>query len=101
MDRHGNAPASGERRMTVLRSGRRNMQMTDMATLSLLSNPLDGFSGNVFQNILAAQAMEFSGTWRSECDCISSLVPLNCFVANRCGVWRLSSGWSSGVSRSA
>ncbi len=99
VDRHGTPLANGVHYMTVLRSGRRNMQITDMATLSLMTWPLvdpsgedpigQGLNGSIYQKILSAQAMEFSGTWRSECDCLDSMVPLNCFVANRCGVWRL------------
>jgi hypothetical protein len=90
IDRYSYAIPNGEYLIKVLRSGRRNMQDVDMASMTLLSDPLQGISSNVFQNILTTQVVEFGTEWRSECDCLVEPVPVNCFVANRCGVWRLS-----------
>lgn len=90
MDRYSYAIPNGEYLIKVLRSGRRNMQDVDMASMTLLTDPLQGISSNVFQNILTTQVVEFGTEWRSECACLVDPVPVNCFVANRCGVWRLS-----------
>lgn len=78
---------------TIIRSGRRNMQGVPMMQLTSLANPLEGMSGNVYADLLQASATEFSDQWQSECACFGvegEDLPLNRWVRNEKGVWRLS-----------
>ena len=56
----------------VLRSGRRNQQSVPMATITTLSNPLPAIASNAYEQVLQAQAMEFTNGWRTFCDCFSN-----------------------------
>jgi len=56
----------------ILRSGRRNIQNTPVSTLALKSNPLNGLQANVFENVIQASAIEYSGDWNTFCDCFVS-----------------------------
>src|ERR1019366_6962885 len=56
----------------VLRSGRRNQQGVPMASITSLSNPLTSIQSNSYDNVLQAQAMEFTNGWRTFCDCFNS-----------------------------
>lgn len=85
-------PVSGTHRVKVIRSGRRNMQSVDMAGITLLSDPLQGFSSNVFTNILHAQALEMGDHWRTECACLKDGAveyTANPFRLNQRGMWRV------------
>lgn len=53
----------------ILRSGRRNQQNVPMATITTLSNPLNALASNTYSNVLQAQAMEFTNSWKIFCDC--------------------------------
>ncbi|MCW3084171.1 MAG: hypothetical protein JWP12_1537 [Bacteroidetes bacterium] len=55
----------------VLRSGRRNQQEAPMASITTLSNPLTHFKANVYDNVLQAQAMEYTNSWKTFCDCFT------------------------------
>ncbi|MBK8705982.1 MAG: hypothetical protein IPN33_22125 [Saprospiraceae bacterium] len=55
--------------LKVIRSGRRNQQEVPMATITTLTNPLAHFQSNIYDNVLQAQAMEFTNSWRTFCDC--------------------------------
>lgn len=55
--------------LKVLRSGRRNMQMQPMASITTLQNPLTSFQSNLYENVIQASAIEFSDEWRTYCDC--------------------------------
>lgn len=99
------APITGGFKYRVVRSGRRNLQGTDMATLTTLSDPLAGFSGNVFTNILQATAVDMSDDWRTACACSvdGTIIPTsNPFRLNTRGVWRLNRdhAWLADRSRS-
>lgn len=79
--------------MRVIRSGRRNMQAVPMMQLTTLTNPLDGLAGNAYAQIVNASAMEFAAEWDVECQCTPpgpGQPPLNKWVLNQRGVWRLS-----------
>lgn len=79
--------------MRVIRSGRRNMQAVPMMQLTTLTNPLDGLAGNAYAQIMNASAMEFAAEWDVECECTPpepGQPPLNKWVLNQRGVWRLS-----------
>lgn len=68
------------------------MQSVDMASITLLSDPLQGFSSNVFTNILHAQALEMGDHWRTECACLKDGAveyTANPFRLNQRGMWRV------------
>lgn len=55
-------------RLKVVRSGRRNLQSTPVGTVTLLKNPIRGTGNNrylVFEEILNAEAMEYSDQWQT------------------------------------
>lgn len=81
-------PISGIWNARVIRSGRRNMQDAHMTTLTLLSDPLVGLGGNVYENILQAQVQEFGGDWATACACVYPAQPPNAWRLNQRGVWR-------------
>jgi len=86
------ASINGNYRVRVSRSGRRNLQGTDMASMTTLSDPLSGLSGNVFTNILQASAVDMSDDWTTACACSADgtiLPTTNPFRLNTRGVWRL------------
>lgn len=76
----------------VIRSGRRNTQMTPIGTITLRSNPLNTIASNFYENVLQASATEFSEDWRTFCDCFaskdSSLYTSNPYVRGTKGTWR-------------
>jgi len=53
----------------VIRSGRRNQQGVPMASVTALTNPLNNIQANMYENVLQAQAMEYTNSWRTFCDC--------------------------------
>lgn len=88
-----NPVPSGTYVATIIRSGRRNMQGVPMMQLTSLANPLEGLAGNVYADLLQASATEFSDQWQTECACFGvegEDLPLNRWVRNEKGVWRLS-----------
>lgn len=68
--RNGNN-ISGLKNVKVIRSGRRNQQEAQMASITTLSNPLTHFSSNIYDNVLQAQAMEYTNSWKTFCDCFT------------------------------
>lgn len=76
----------------VMRSGRRNLSSTPIATISLLSNPLDYFQSNVFEKVTQASAIEFSDDWGTFCDCFSkdkvNFTSNNPYAVGAKGTWR-------------
>lgn len=87
----------------VIRSGRRNIQSTSMASITLMKNPLDFISGTISSGFLAssdpanwnvhkivnAGAVEFSDAWFSQCECGDSPSEVvNSYRMNTEGVWR-------------
>lgn len=67
------APIAGNGiKVKVMRSGRRNQQSTPMATITMLSNPLDGMTANFYDKVLQASAIEYSNSWKTYCDCFKN-----------------------------
>ncbi|MBN8702777.1 MAG: hypothetical protein J0M08_06915 [Bacteroidetes bacterium] len=92
MDKQGNIVA-GSYDIKIVRSGLRNMASTPIATLTLLSNPLTNLSGNNFEKILQAGAIEFSDEWKTNCDCFlnggsQSVFTKNPYVLGTKGNWK-------------
>lgn len=55
-------------RLKVIRSGRRNIQSTPIGTITLLKNPIRGSGSSKyleFEDIVNAEAMEFSDQWQT------------------------------------
>lgn len=89
IDKVSAPPSDDTYAVKIIRSGRRNMQDASMMTLVAKSDPLQGLhSGNVYANILKAQATEFSGTWRTECACVDPVKQQNDWRLDRKGAWR-------------
>ena len=63
------ATIAGTFNLKVLRSGRRNQQGVPMANITSLSNPLNNIQSNIYDNVLQAQAMEYTNGWKTFCDC--------------------------------
>lgn len=79
-------------KIKILRSGRRNLQTTPVGTVALRSNPLNNLSGNVFDKVLQAGAVEYSDDWRTFCECFlneqSDNFTKNPYVLGIRGTWR-------------
>jgi hypothetical protein len=78
--------------LKIIRSGKKNNLTTDMATITTLSDPLLSLSGNAYQNVLQASAVEFSNRRKTHCDCIAlnTFIPstTNPYVNGTRGIWR-------------
>jgi hypothetical protein len=88
----------------ILRSGRRNQQNVPMATITTRSNPLSALSTNGYVQVLQAQAMEYTNTWRTFCDCfaVSGRGTSNPYVLGTKGMYKNKKSYSylSGRSQS-
>ncbi len=71
VDKFGNN-LNGNFNIKVLRSGRKNMASTAMATITTKENPLSGIKTNLYNKVLEASAIDFSEDWRTHCNCLSS-----------------------------
>lgn len=76
----------------VIRSGRRNIQMTPIGTITMRENPLSTFSSNFYDQVVQASAVEYSEDWRTFCDCFSgndsTHLTSNPYVRGTKGTWR-------------
>lgn len=72
--------------LKVIRSGNRNLQNTTVGSVTLMKNPLLTLSGNVFNEVLSAQSVEYGNAWRTFCDCNESTVG-NPYVSGLKGNW--------------
>ncbi|WP_343748194.1 hypothetical protein [Fluviicola sp.] len=72
--------------LKVIRSGNRNLQSAAVGTVTLMKNPLMTFSGNILDEVLTAQGVEYGNTWRTFCNCNDSLIA-NPYVAGSKGNW--------------
>lgn len=92
VDKYGTPITLQNTSIKVIRSGRRNKQMTSMASLTSLSNPLSCISSNVYPNILNAGAVEFSQDWKTYCNCFKNTgttpTNVNPYVLGTLGNWR-------------
>jgi hypothetical protein len=80
-------------KLKVIRSGRRNLQMTPIGTITLRNNPLGQISTNFFEQVLQAGATEYSDNWRTFCECfvgggVGSNYTTNPYVLGNKGTWR-------------
>lgn len=64
------SPVSGPFVVKITRSGRRNMQMQNMASITTLKNPLSSISSNLYEEVIQASAIEYNDEWRTYCDCL-------------------------------
>ncbi|HLP13535.1 MAG TPA: hypothetical protein VK177_16485, partial [Flavobacteriales bacterium] len=85
---------SGSYSFKIIRSGRKNLQSTPIATITSLSNPLTNFNANVYDKVLQASAVEFSDRWRTFCDCFDEPTsPMtytnNPYILGTRGNWRM------------
>lgn len=83
---------NGEYDIRILRSGRRNTQMTPIGTITLRTNPLTTISTNFYDDVLQASATEFSEDWRTFCECFATEgegnYTTNPYVRGLKGTWR-------------
>lgn len=98
VNKNGTPAAGSNVSVTVLRSGYRNVQTNNMATMTLLSNPLNGFAGNSYQAILEASAIEYKNGWKTYCDCPgqdpNTTISTNPYINGTRGVWRPSKSYA-------
>ncbi|HYG51601.1 MAG TPA: hypothetical protein VD905_11900, partial [Flavobacteriales bacterium] len=78
----------------IIRSGRRNMQSTTIASVTTLANPVTNFKNNLFTNVLQASAVEFTDQWRTFCDCFDASGDFassstNPYILGTKGNWRM------------
>lgn len=72
--------------LKVIRSGNRNLQSTPVGNVSLMKNPLNTLSGNIFDEVLSAQSIEYGEAWKTFCDCNDSATG-NPYIAGLKGNW--------------
>ena len=92
IDQLGTLDINGAWALRVLRSGRRNMQSVPMTTLTMLNDPMVGMPSNSYPAVVNVQVAEFSDTWRTTCECVTSgqIQPTeNPFILGTRGLWRL------------
>ena len=58
--------------LKVVRSGKRNLQTVPVGTVTLMKNPLATLNGNVLDQVLSAQSVEYGDAWKKYCDCADS-----------------------------
>ena len=91
----GNAPGSISGPLKIIRSGRKNMQVTAIGTITSKENPIAGGHLHTFSEtdkILNAGAVEFTDEWNGFCECgidINDEVGLkNPYILGWKGNWR-------------
>ena len=72
--------------LKVLRSGNRNLQASPVGTVTLMKNPLNILSTNIFDEVLNAQSIEYGDAWKTFCDC-EETVSRNPYVTGVKGNW--------------
>lgn len=72
IDKAGDPLPSGVALIEVKRSGRRNKQMTSMASLTALTEIIPSLTTNAYRNVLNAGAVEFTDNWKTYCNCFTS-----------------------------
>lgn len=93
MEKNGNLIQGIFTKLKVIRSGRRNLQMTPIGTITLRNNPLGQISTNFFEQVLQAGATEYSDNWRTFCACFlgegaGENYTTNPYVLGNKGTWR-------------
>jgi hypothetical protein len=95
IDRNGITMSGTYDRVKIIRSGRRNQQMTPMGKTVTLNNPLVDSNGDgkpdmlQFSRVLDASASEFTDKGALFCDCDKNMNDVfNPFIEGTEGVWR-------------
>jgi hypothetical protein len=104
VDKAGN-PVNGTYTIKVIRSGKRNTMVADMATITTLSDPTASIQTNVYENVLQASAVEYSNKRQTHCNCLgneNTTVPYttNPYVMGTAGNWRPSKSHTHLTNRS-
>jgi len=98
IDKTGNPVTSGKTTLKIISSGRNNQLGERIAIINCKTNPLMNISTNIYENVISANALEFSQGWRSYCECFSNSAddskPSNPFLAGNKGIWRSKKGYS-------
>lgn len=87
-DMIGGTALNGAYTIKVVRSGYRNMQTMDMASITSLVNPISSISSNIYQKIISASAIEYGNVWGTSCDCINTIGNRNPYVNGTQGNYR-------------
>ncbi|MHB8400565.1 MAG: hypothetical protein ACYDCN_00985, partial [Bacteroidia bacterium] len=90
-EKDGTQPPNGTYTIKIIRSGRRNQQSTNMASITSLQNPISGLNNNVYSNVVQSSGTEFNEQWSVFCDCISNYHgadPSMSYVTGGKGNWR-------------
>ena len=66
-------PLVGTHDIKVIRSGFRNRLDANMASMISLTNPLNGLSNNLFENVLSTQVVEYGDAWNTYCECFTDV----------------------------
>lgn len=87
------APVTGSLGLEILRSGRRNLMMTSIGSITTLENPLNQIESNNYSKVLNATAVEFTDKAQTYCDCFTSLgsgisYSTNPYIKGLKGVWK-------------
>jgi hypothetical protein len=72
IDKQGNPIVVQNALVTVIRSGYINRQSESMASLTSLSNPINGLQSGSYTNVLNAGAIEFGDNWKTACACFNT-----------------------------
>jgi len=75
----------------ITRSGRRNQQGLPMASITTMSNPLNSLSNNIYNKVLQSQAIEYTNSWKTFCNCFqtsSTVLTNNPYVLGTKGMFK-------------
>lgn len=84
-------PNASVNKLTIIRSGRKNLIGVSIGSITSLSNPLDGLTQNVFNNVINTNSQVFKDEWQTFCECFSNSNLKNSnnpYVIGSKGVWR-------------
>jgi hypothetical protein len=90
-DKNGINPTMVNNTIKIIRSGRRNQQSVNMASITTLQNPLNGLNNNIYEQVIHASGTEYNEQWSVFCDCISAYAgpdPSLSYVTGAKGNWR-------------
>jgi hypothetical protein len=99
IDRLGKTSFPGNWNITVLRSGKKNMQSTPVGSITTLTDPRidlnnDGqFDKLSFDNVLNAGMTEFTDDWEVNCNCGLNSAVATDFLKGAIGSWRPLKSW--------
>lgn len=87
---------AGTYKIKVLRSGFRNMQMGQMASITTKKDPLESIQNNLYEKVLQASAIEYRNTWPTDCPCFDGTnltETTNPYVLGTKGYWKPSTSY--------